>query len=123
MNMNDPRTAEAIAALRQNIETSVEELQTALLEYLAPDMPSGIVLDGVEVDSPSLRCSTWVSGLDTVRDLEAIAEAFRSDVERHTDPEGKTNLAVWVNVAGVRVRFELYFWTEEAREAALSQYP
>ena len=104
-----------------SLETSLEELETALLEYLAPKMPTGIVLEAVEMESLN-RFSAWMTGDETVRDLEALAEAFRVDIMTHRDPEGKTILAIWVRVALLQVRFEIYFATEEERAAAMERF-
>ncbi|PRY62553.1 hypothetical protein B0I28_101887 [Glycomyces artemisiae] len=108
--------------MRQDLKTSVEELETALLEHLAPRMPDGIVLFGVEMTNTMFVFGTWVEGLESVRDIEALSYAFRSDVEKYTNSEGYTNLVVWVVVAEMKVRFDLYFEDPERNAAALRQY-
>ncbi|SDD49523.1 hypothetical protein [Glycomyces harbinensis] len=119
--MSNPRTADEIEALGANVDTSIEELETALLEYFAPKMPAGIALDGVEMELAH-SFGTWTTGLTTVGDLEALADALGTDIGRHADPEGKTILATWGRVGLLVVRFEIYFETEEERAAALERF-
>lgn len=119
--MTEPKTPEEIQGLNEKVDASVEELEEALREYFEPKMPAGIDLNGVEMTTLNYF-DAWVSGLDNLRDLEALAESLSADIVRHVDSEGKTNLVVWASVGTLRVRFDLYFWTEEDREAALRQY-
>jgi hypothetical protein len=114
--MSEPKTAEEIADMGRNLEFSIESLEEYLHEHLAPKMPGGIELDSVEHRS-GMRFEAYCTGLDSIRDLEAIADELGTEIGWTLDYDCPSYVTTY-SIGLLRIRFVKNLTTEEDRREA-----
>lgn len=114
--MNEPKDAEEIADMGRNLGLSIEALEETLRELLVPKMPGGIELDSVEHRSET-RFEAYCTGLHSIRDLEAVADALGTEISWTLDHGCSSYITIY-SIGLLEIRFVKNLTSDEDRREA-----